>query len=220
VIPVEGEPLAGPYRVAPLTELVDLLLARAPADRTAVVAVDGRGSGGKTALCTRLVAAVPDSAVVHTDDIAWWHAVMDWDDLLGEGILAPVRRGEAVRYRPPQWDLRERPGSIDVPAGTRVVFVDGVGSSRRALGPLLDAAVWVQADAGDIERRNRVKVDAGEIDPVGDESWMAEENPFLLADRPWARADVVVAGTPVLPYDPATEVLLAPPPVPAAGRPG
>jgi hypothetical protein len=39
---------------------------------------------------------------------------------------------------------------------------------------------------------------------------MAEENPFLLDDQAWERATVVVAGTPELPHDSRTEVVVAP----------
>lgn len=205
-----GEPVAGPWRVAPLSELVGLLLADAPAGRAAIVAVDGRSAGGKTTLAGRLAAVIPGSVVVHTDDVAWWHAVMAWDDLMRDGILDPVRRGEPVSYRPPKWDERDREGSIDVPPGTRVLLVEGVGSSRRSLAPLLDAAVWVQTDAAERDRRDAARMAAGEVDQATYDSWMAEENPFFQADRPWERATVIVAGTPVLPHDPATEVVLTP----------
>jgi len=38
-------------------------------------------------LADRLAAAVPGARVVHTDDIAWHHAVLDWADLLADGVL-------------------------------------------------------------------------------------------------------------------------------------
>jgi hypothetical protein len=38
---------------------------------------------------------------------------------------------------------------------------------------------------------------------------MAEELPFLAADRPWERADVIVGSSRQLPHDQHTEVLLA-----------
>ena len=41
---------------------------------------------------------------------------------------------------------------------------------------------------------------------------MAEELPFLAADRPWERARLVVAGTPPLGHDPRTELVVADPP--------
>ena len=41
--------------------------------------------------------------------------------------------------------------------------------------------------------------------------WMAEEVPFQGSQRPWERADLIVCGTPQIPYDPATELVIAPP---------
>lgn len=41
--------------------------------------------------------------------------------------------------------------------------------------------------------------------------WEAEEVPFLVDDRPWERADFIVASAPVLAHDPGTEVVIAPP---------
>jgi hypothetical protein len=48
-------------------------------------------------------AAVTESVVVHTDDLAWWHSRFGWTDLLIEGILMPVHRGEPVAFQPPRW---------------------------------------------------------------------------------------------------------------------
>lgn len=41
--------------------------------------------------------------------------------------------------------------------------------------------------------------------------WMAEEIPFNAAQRTWERADVIVCGTPEIPYDPGTEIVVARP---------
>jgi hypothetical protein len=40
----------------------------------------------------------------------------------------------------------------------------------------------------------------------------AEEAPFFENDKPWSRAHAIVAGTPELPHDERTEVVVAPPP--------
>ena len=151
----------------PLEGLARLLLgaAEAVADRPAVLGVGGRSSSGKTTLSGRLAAVVPGAVVVHTDDIAWWHSVLDWEHLLAGGVLKPALRGPPVSYRPPGWDERGRSGSIVVPAGTRVLIVEGVGATRRGLAPLLDATVWMQADEIELERRNEARVAAGEITP-------------------------------------------------------
>jgi len=209
--PHEGEPAAGPWQVMSWGELAGELLDAAgrQVDRPVVLGVGGRSCSGKTSFAGRLAAVVAGAVVLHTDDIAWRQALLDWDGLLRSGVLGPARRGEPVCYRPSRWDEHGRPGAVVVPAGTRALIVEGVGATRRALAPLLDATVWVQADAWVSERRNEVRVGAGEISPADHRAWMAEEDPFLLADRAWARATVIVAGTPELPHDAETQVVVA-----------
>ena len=71
------EPEAGQWH-AQVTDaaaaLLELGQARGAGHRPVVLAVDGRSSSGKTTLAARLRDAVAGSAVVHTDDIAWWHS--------------------------------------------------------------------------------------------------------------------------------------------------
>jgi hypothetical protein len=73
---------AGPWHVELLSVIVEALtqfgLGRAVGDRSVVLAVDGRSSSGKTTLAARIQAAVTGSAVVHTDDLAWWHSRFGW----------------------------------------------------------------------------------------------------------------------------------------------
>lgn len=210
------EPTVGAWRTVALHDLVGSLVATAVAapDGLVVVAVDGRSAGGKTTLARRLAAAYPAAALVHTDDVAWNHSFFGWDDVLAAGVLAPARRGEAVAFRPPPWDEHDRPGAIEVPAGTRLLVVEGVGSSRRALADVVDVAVWVQSDVVEARRRGIERdVQLGRTPDAAVEfwdRWDAEEVAFLAADRPWERADVVACGTPELAGVPvaATEVLV------------
>lgn len=68
----DGEPRFVEAQVVRLADLLDRLLALAPAHQGPfLLAVDGRSSNGKTYLASRLTALMPGSAVVHTDDIAW-----------------------------------------------------------------------------------------------------------------------------------------------------
>jgi hypothetical protein len=90
---------------------------------------------------------IPGAAIVHTDNVAWYECAFNWVGLLTSGVLEPVRRGEAVAFCPPAWDARSREGAIEVPAGIALLLVEGVGSGRRSLAPLLDAVVYVQRDA-------------------------------------------------------------------------
>jgi hypothetical protein len=208
-----GEPVAAPWTVRPLPAVVaDLLtLVGAPAARPAVLAVDGRSGAGKSTFAARVAAAAPGAVVVHTDDVAWWESFFGWDDLMAAGILEPARRGEAVRFRPPAWGARGRDGAIEVPCGARLLVVEGDGSSRRSLSPLLDGAVWVQSDVAEARRRGVERDGADRAAEDFWDEWDREEVPFFAADRPWERADLVVCGTPRLagqPLDPASEVLV------------
>jgi hypothetical protein len=207
------EPEAGPWRAERMTAVIATLTrpgsSRRTSDRTVVLAVDGRSSGGKTTLAARVQAAVAGSAVVHTDDLAWWHSRFGWADLLVDGILMPMRRGEPVVFQPPRWAEHGREGSIDVPASCPLLVIEGVGAGRREAAHLVDALIWVQSDLREAGRRSLARVgQPGGPRTVQDlREWMAEEEPFLADQRPWERADLVVAGTPQIPIDPLTDVV-------------
>jgi hypothetical protein len=220
------EPEAGPWRAEPLTVVVQALMQRAQTvpGRPVIVAIDGRSNNGKTSLAGRIGELVPGSVVVHTDDIAWAHSRFGWDDLLIGGVLAPVHRGERVSYRPPRWVEHGREGSVEVPADCPLLIIEGDGAGRREVAHLIDALIWVQSDEGEAERRRLARDRSpGALDlankplggaPLDHAGWMAEEVPFNAAQRTWERADVIVCGTPQIPYDPSTEIVVAPPPRP------
>jgi hypothetical protein len=204
----EEEPHAGAWRILSLAALARHLLDSGPRGRPAIVGIDGRSSSGKTTLASRLAGAVERSFVVHTDDIAWHESMFAWSDLLIDGVLKPVRAGAAVRLRPPAWTVRGRPGSIDVEPDVELMIVEGVGVGRGAIAPLLDVLIWVRCDETVIARREAERVRAGEVSADVQASWRQEELPFLAAEAPWRRADIVAAGMQVLEHDPRDEVVV------------
>ena len=226
------EPEAGPWRVELLSTVVNAVTRRDPdrssSGRPGVLAVDGRSNSGKTTLAARVRDMVPGSAVIHTDDIAWEHSRFGWADLLTDGILIPAHHGQAVSFRPPRWDEHGREGSLEVPAGCPLLIIEGDGAGRREVGHLIDTLIWVQADERETGRRaaaraaNRPAGDlanmAADGAPIDEEGWMAEEIPFNAAQRTWERADIIVCGTPEIPYDLDTEIVIAPPPATSAHR--
>ncbi|MDG4821703.1 hypothetical protein O7635_07535 [Asanoa sp. WMMD1127] len=211
-----GEPAAGPWRVEPLSAFAQSLvnLAGTPVGRPRLIAVDGRGGSGKTALAERLARELPPAAVVHSDDVAWAHSRFGWADLMIAGILEPLRAGRSVHYRPPGWDKERRPGHIEVSAKMSTVLIEGVGVGRRILAPLVDAAVWVQSDFAEAKQRGMSR-DMAELHRDPDEAlrlwdeWEAEEVPFLADDQPWQRAHVIVGTASSLPHDPRSEVVVS-----------
>lgn len=206
-----GEPQADSWRVMPIREFVQAVfdMSQTPPDRPWIVAVDGRSGGGKTTFSNVLHQAVPKSAVVHTDDIAWHHSFFDWSDLLIEGVLKPLRLGSAVSYQPPGWQPHGRDGAIEIAAGLDLVVVEGVGASRTEVMPWIDRSVWVQSDFDEAKRRCIAR-DGGTEEVIKFwELWMTEELDFLQKQRPWERATLIVNGTPEQPYDRGTQVIAA-----------
>jgi len=205
----EGEVEAAGWRVVKLADVVRRLCEKAVSGRPLVVAVDGRGGAGKSTLAGRLREAVPGSEVVHTDDIAWNHACFDWAGLMAENVLKPLHRGEAVAFRPPAWVEHERSGVIRVGAGAEVVWVEGTGIIREELAGWVDASVWVQGDLDEQERRLVARDGDSAEQRRHVAAWLEEELPFMLRERPWERATVVVAGTSGLEHDPESELVVA-----------
>jgi uridine kinase len=206
-----GETEAVDWRVVTVLDAVRRLRDASPdvTGRPRVIAIDGRGGAGKSTLAERLRAVVPGSAVVHTDDVAWNQACFDWGALLAENVLRPLHRGEAVDFRPPAWVTHGRPGSITVPAGADVVWVEGTGIIREELAPWLDASVWMQ---GDLDEQERLLVARDGDSPEQREhvaDWLLEELPFMVREQPWARASMIVAGPPHIDHDPDTELVVA-----------
>ncbi|MGL5927357.1 MAG: hypothetical protein ACRCY8_00340, partial [Dermatophilaceae bacterium] len=136
--------------------------------------------------------------IVATDDIAWHLHPTDWVAELADGVLEPWSHGVDVTYRPPGWVARGRDGAVAA-SGRRPLVVEGVGAARHELVPRADLVIWMQSDDAQARRRGIARdVEAGrsaaEAEAFWDE-WMTHERPFLDAERPWERADLVVDGT-------------------------
>ena len=215
----QGEPAVERWHAVDRAEFVELLLeaAGSPTARPRILAVDGRGAAGKSTLATWLQEAVPASAVVHTDDLAWNEPFFQWGRLLRQ-VLESLHRGEAAQLRPPAWREHGRPGAIHLPAGLEFVVVEGVGASQREHADLVDATVWVQSDFAEAERRGIARdieqgVNGDDQETVTFwQEWMSHELVFVQQQRPWERAALVVAGTAVLPLEPG-QVAVAPGPL-------
>ena len=195
ILPVE--PGFGPWRLMPVEDLaLELVEFASPVERAVgIVAVDGHSASGKTTLAAALAGTLPNSTIVHTDDVAWHHSFFDWTPLLIDHVLEPAGRGVAVAYRPDAWKDRGRDGAIHVEPSTEWLIIEGVGAARRELAPYLDAAVWVTSDPI-VARTRGISRDGGDAaaQAFWDE-WMAEEVPFQAEHQPWERAAFVVNGT-------------------------
>lgn len=193
-----GEPAAQGWRAVTATEVVERLHDASPGvhGRPRVIGIDGRGGAGKTTLAEMLRAVVPGSAIVHTDDVAWNHACFDWGGVLAGNILRPLHEGRAVDFRPDAWIAHGRPGSITVPAGADVVWVEGTGVIRGELASWLDASIYLQGDLGEQERLLSARDGDSPEQREHVANWLLEELPFLLREQPWSRADMIIKAPP------------------------
>ena len=184
-----------PYRWQSVAarHLIERLMGQASPGNIVIIGIDGSSRSGKTSLAAALAAARDRVAVIHTDDIAWHHSFFNWTQLLITGLLEPLRRaGPPVSFTPQPWIDRGRHGSIDIPSGTEVVLVEGVGAARLELARWLDATVWVETPAA-LAMQRTTELDR---DPPGFvDDWMSEERAHLDHDKPWTRATVIVSGT-------------------------
>jgi pentatricopeptide repeat protein len=206
-----GEPSAAPWHVVPIRDFIHLVLdgSTTVRDRPFMLAVDGRGGSGKSTIATMLHQSVPNSTVVHTDDIAWHHSFFDWSDLLIEGILKPLHSGKSVQYQPPGWLPHGRTGAIEVAGGLDLVIVEGVGASRTEALPWIDRSLWVQSDLDEAKRRCLAREGNTEEARKFWDEWMLQEVDFLQRQRPWERAVTIVNNTPTQPYDRSSEVVIS-----------
>jgi hypothetical protein len=221
------EPEAGPWRLELLSTVANAATRRRPdrssPGRPAVLAIDGRSKNGKTTLAARISELIPRSVVICTDDIAWEHSPFRLGrpaDRRDPGPRAPRSAGQL----PAAAMGRVRPGRISPgPGRLPLLIIEGDGAGRREAAHLIDTVIWVQADEREARRRpaaraaHRPAADLANRPadgaPFDEDGWMAEEIPFNTAQRTWERAGIIVCGTPQIPCDPGTQIVIAPPPV-------
>jgi hypothetical protein len=197
------------WRELPLADLARRIEELAGAARPAVIGLNGHSSSGKTTLSHQLAATLPAGAVLHTDDLAWHQGVFNWDSLLINDVLPVVRAGAALSFRPPAWVVRSREGAIELPSDLHYLILEGVGSTQASVRAELAVAIWVETDEPTRLSRDAERVAAGEISTASYEGWMAEENAYVTAHRPWEDADLVINGGDTLHGDRRGDVVIA-----------
>ncbi|QJY50593.1 hypothetical protein HOP40_13630 [Pseudonocardia broussonetiae] len=156
---------------------------------TRLVCVDGPSGSGKTTFAGRLGDAL-DAPVLHLDDLyPGWDGLAAVVPLLHDGVVAPLRRGEAAAYR--RWDwARSAPGGTVVVGRPPVLVVEGVGSGARVVAS--HAVLLVFLDAPVEQRYRRGIARDGESYRPHWERWAAQEDALFAAEGTRARADVVI----------------------------
>lgn len=165
-----------------------------PGPRPVVVGLDGRSGSGKTTLARRLTRELREAGatviVLHLDHVyPGWDGLAEASRLLGEDLLPLLRAGRPATYCAWSW-VRDAPGPPMTVRPADVLVVEGVGCGSRACRRGTDLLVWL--DAPTRVRRERAMARDGDAYAPHWQRWAAQEERYLLDERPENAADVVV----------------------------
>ena len=160
--------------------------------QTRIVAIDGCGGAGKSTLAAKLATILDDCSLIHTDDFASWDHPLDWYPRMITQVLEPLRQNRPTRYQKFDWQKKQL-GEWETVEPCPVVLVEGVSASRVEFRPYLSFAIFVETDR-ELRLQRGLERDGEEALPLW-QQWMAEEDEYLLRDRPEEYADVVISGS-------------------------
>jgi uridine kinase len=170
-----------------------------------MVAIDGWGCGGKTALAEGLLDRLePEFQYLSTDEFFAGFGVVDpgpvkhlrWSEI--EAVWRGLSETGRAEHREYDWEAGvARPPK---PLSGSAWLVEGLFSLRPELRTLYDLTIWVQ---GRLDNRltRVVARDGAHMIPFWEREWMPTERAYILAEHPWLTADVVVAGAEMEPGD-------------------
>ena len=159
--------------------------------KTRIVAIDGCGGAGKSTLAAKLAALLDDCPLIHTDDFASWDRPLDWYPRMITQVLEPLGQNRPTRYQKFDWQANQL-GQWETVKPCSFVILEGVSSSRSEFRPYLSFAIFVETDP-ELRLQRGLERDGEEALPLW-QQWMAEEDAYLLRDRPEEYADVVISG--------------------------
>jgi hypothetical protein len=149
-----------------------------------VVAVDGGAAAGKTSLTAGLAARLPDTAVLHLDDLLdGWSGQFDYRERLQSEVLAPLASGRPAGYQRYDWVLGRFAERVAVPRAG-YLFVEGV-SAIWGCSPYWSVGIFLDVPRAERERRWIARDGAPRDGVLQPEwvAWLAAEDRFF-AEQP------------------------------------
>lgn len=168
------------------------------------VAIDGHSAAGKSALSRALVAALPGTAVVSTDDFyrvmspearfrldaeGGYRGYYDWQRMRRDA-LEPLWQGRPARFQIYDW-ANNALGDWREIAAAPTVIVEGCYSARPEYEPIIGFVALVEADAAVRRERQAARADASAAWLA---RWDAAERYYFAATGLRGRADIIVRG--------------------------
>jgi uridine kinase len=170
-----------------------------------IVAIDGLAGAGKSRLARRLAEHLGDAPIVPMDDFLAWDDITTFVPRLEAQVVAPLLRGESIRYQQRDWTHDWAGRSLgpwrQIPFSPIVIF-EGVSSARREISTKLSYAIWVETPSALCVQRG-IERD-GEGARALWEGFTPGLQRFFAEDGTRERADLVVDGQ--VPFDDATGI--------------
>jgi hypothetical protein len=186
-------------RRAPLVTLRSWLLTSPPrCGSVRLACIDGAAGSGKTTLAALLHEVLPDSVVLHMDDL-----YDGWGQDLGgplaqrvtEWILDPWARGSAAHARRFDWATQTfgREYELGVPS---IAILEGCGSASASVRPRASLVIWRDSDPAVRLTRGLIR-DGAQMSQEW-RAWQEKETRHFEEDRTLAAAHFVLADAPWL----------------------
>jgi len=163
-----------------------------------LIAVDGCAGSGKSTFARNLAQALGAAPILEIDDFISNEDLTGWWPRLEEQVLSPLFAGKGIRYQARDWagdyhgnslkDWKEMPFS-------KLVLLEGIGSSRKALASRLSYSIWIEAPQ---ELRLKRGLERDKAIPGAPEIWrkfQEMEKRFFEAEQCKERAHFRVDGT-------------------------
>lgn len=177
-----------------LTRVLQLLppVAATRAEAPFVLGIDGRSGAGKSQLAASIAQRRPDARVLALDDAypGWWQLRLGVARI-ADGVLAPLRRGEAGRYQRFDWHRGTLGEEVRVPP-VPVLIVEGCGATSALCRPYLDASVWLAVPES-VRRRRAMARDDGSWRELWHQ-WAGQEVAMQTEDCALRHATLVLHG--------------------------
>lgn len=116
--------------------------------RSRLVTIDGHAGSGKTTLAGQLASELPQSAVIHMDDLydGWTGLNTELFERLNRQILDPLRQKSPANYRRYDWDQECFAGWQEIPPLPHII-IEGVGAGDLVTRPWATVKVWLDVSA-------------------------------------------------------------------------
>lgn len=167
---------------------------------TLFLSIDGHGGSGKSTLANNL-AEFLKAEVIHTDDFASMEKPRNWWPDVLESVFLPIESGATVlNYERSKWWANHSPTPVKDQRVTKVMILEGVGSSQLALRKYLGLSIFVDTPASICVQRGIArdrKNNAGSEQEITKhwKQWIEEESSYFESDKPEKYAEITVDGT-------------------------